>query len=76
MVNESQVMDELTVAAPGRTARSAPKALTDDVIAISYVAEVPTRDIRKRPCETKRLKLCRVVQLCHVKRSVRVLLQA
>ena len=41
MVNEGQVVDELTVAAPGNLARSAPKALTDDEIAISYVAGVP-----------------------------------
>ncbi len=41
MVNEGQVVDELIVAAPGNLAMPAPKALTDDVIAISYVAEVP-----------------------------------
>ncbi len=41
MVNEDQVVDELIVAAPGRIAMSAPKALADDVIAISHVAEVP-----------------------------------
>ncbi len=41
MVNEGQVVDVLIVAAPGRNSNSAPKALTDDVIAISYVAVVP-----------------------------------
>lgn len=44
MVNEGRVVDELIVAAPGRIAMPAPKALTDDVIAISYVAEVPEAD--------------------------------
>ena len=46
MVNEGQVVDELIAAAPGRISSSAPKALTDDVIAISYVAEVPGAAIR------------------------------
>ena len=41
MANEGWVADELIVAAPGRIARSASGALTDDVIAISYVADVP-----------------------------------
>jgi hypothetical protein len=41
MVNAGQVVDELIVAAPGRIAMSTPEALTDDLIAISYVAEVP-----------------------------------
>jgi hypothetical protein len=35
------VVDESIVAAPGRIAMTAPKALADDVITISYVAEVP-----------------------------------
>lgn len=47
MVNEGQVVDELIVAAPGRIAMSAPKAVTDDVIAISYVAVVPTAGISR-----------------------------
>ena len=45
MVNEGQTVDELTVAAPGRIAMSAPRALTYDLIAISYAAEVPKCDI-------------------------------
>jgi hypothetical protein len=44
MVNEGRVVDELIVAAPGRIAMPAPKALTDYVIAISYIAEAPEDD--------------------------------
>ncbi len=45
MVTEGQVVDELIVAAPGRLAMSAFKALTDYVTAISYVAVVPYADL-------------------------------
>ncbi len=45
MVNKDQVVFSLILAAPGRIAMSAPKALTDDVIALSYVADVPGPDI-------------------------------
>ncbi len=48
MVNDGQVVDEWIVAAPGRIAMTAPKALMDDMIAISYVAEVPFPDVRTR----------------------------
>ena len=45
MVNEGQAVDESIAAAPGNLAMFAPKALTDDVIAIFYVAEVPTPEL-------------------------------
>jgi hypothetical protein len=48
MVNEVGVVHELIAAAPGRIAMSAPKALTDDVIAMYYVADVPIVRARGR----------------------------
>ena len=49
MVNKVGVVHELIAAAPGRIAMSAPKALTDDVIAMCYVAVVPICDITLQP---------------------------